>query len=174
LQAAMPELPWPKKGNFLDWEKKGMAAFTDIPGQVSIGLFTLVRYVNEYPGTLQQYLLMRKVLGVTPLQALHLAHNLSSVDGGIKWDNVVGHAGHSIIPSHTLHDKVYKHFVGKKWALEMQKLKPYKEYNDYQGIHKLFAGDDNPYRKEQWFPRDMYGITGEQIMNRINKLENIG
>lgn len=170
MKEALPELPW-GKGDFAKWAKNGMSISTDVPGQAMVGLCVLIRYVNEYPETIQEYLTIRQQLKVNPVEAIFLAHNIHQPFGsnGLWRCDMgrAGHHGHSMFYGRSLNDHCYSHFVNKVWAKQLKELKPYKETTNYMGINKLFIDVEYPGELPQWFGAGL--VEPDRILEKVNQ-----
>jgi len=147
IKEATPELPWPR-GNLQHWVRYGAPIAASVPGTVIVGMYTIIRYVEEYPHRINRYIKLRNKLGFEPLPSLFLCHFFYVSEDRNGWTAFQqGGDGHSIFGPEAFSTHAYQHFVNKKWAAILPTLKPYVEEPSYKGVHQLFGGVTYP---EQW------------------------
>jgi hypothetical protein len=166
LREAMPELPWGVY-DFAHWRRYGISVnMTKYSGPAVIGLFSAIRYPDEYPSAITRYFLLRDVVGLDVLPAFFMMHNFSELDSnGKNWEYISScGGGHAMLSGKTMYEVCYKHFVHKKWVPVMTDMKPFSESWNYLGIQDLFCLASDTYKtgfstKHKPPPGLIYGST---------------
>lgn len=148
LREAMPELPW-GPFDFAHWKRHGISVdATKFAGQVIVGLFSIIRYADEYPSAITRYFLLRDKVWLDVLPAFFMMHQFTEYDPqGKEWRYVSScGGGHSALSGKLMYEPCYKHFVHKKWVEEMKKLPPYSTVWRYNGVQQLFGRSNDSYQ----------------------------